>query len=122
MERLVTLSIEKKDTELTKRFYSRVSCSIAIFEGEIDKWKLDAKKLYELRSNLVHGTQSLHKSHELSIDFSPFRLACLLILSSCIGFSTIGLDTSNYEYKLQEMYVQLSKHCLNERYKDKLVR
>ncbi|EJG1066427.1 hypothetical protein ACVTNV_002336 [Vibrio alginolyticus] len=122
MERLVTLSIEKKDPELTKRFYSRVSCSIAVFEGEIDRWKIDAKKLYELRSNLVHGTQTLHKSHEISLDFSPFRLACLLILSSCIGFSTIGLDTLNYEYKLQEMYDQLSKHCLNQRYKEKLVR
>ncbi|EPP5336609.1 TPA: hypothetical protein ACPJ06_003010 [Vibrio diabolicus] len=122
MERLVTLSIEKKDPELTKRFYSRVSCSIAVFEGEIERWKNDAKKLYELRSNLVHGTQTLHKSHELSLDFSPFRLACLLIFSSCIGFSNIGLGTLNYEYKLQEMYDQLSKHCLNERYKDKFVR
>lgn len=109
MERLVTLSIEKEELGLTQRFINRVSCSIAVFEGEIDKWKSDANHLYKLRSDLVHGAQTLYKSYELHLNFSPFRLACLLILSSCIGFNTIGFDVQNYECKLQEMYNQLAK-------------
>tara|TARA_R110001583_G_C5616345_1_gene405835 strand:+ start:169 stop:1524 length:1356 start_codon:yes stop_codon:yes gene_type:complete len=116
MERLVTLSIEKKDAELTKRFCSRVSCSIAIFHGEIDTWKLEAKRIYELRSDLVHGSQNLYKSYELPLNVHPFRLASFTILSSCIGFNALGLDLTNYETQLKDMYHQLAEHCLNEKY------
>lgn len=119
MERLVTLSIEKKDAELTKKFCSRVSCSIAIFHGEIDTWKLQAKRIYKLRSDLVHGSQSLYKSYELPLNFHPFRLASFTILSSCVGFNTLGLDSTNYETQLKDMYHQLAEHCLNEKYKEK---
>jgi len=120
MERLVTLSIEKKDKELTKRFCSRISCSIAVFHGEIDMWKSEAKRIYELRSDLVHGTQTLHKSYGLSLNFHPFQLACLSILSSCISFSTVGLELINYEKKLQEMFKQWAEHCLDDKYTEKL--
>lgn len=119
MERLVTLSIEKEDKELTKRFCSRVSCSIAIFHGEIETWKLEAKRIYKLRSDLVHGTQTLYKSYDQPLNIHPFRLACLSILSSCIGFNKLGLELTQYEPKLQEMYNQLSEHCVNEKYKEK---
>jgi len=121
MERLVTLSTEKKDAELTKRFCSRVSCSIAIFHGEIDIWKLEAKRIYELRSDLVHGSQNLYKSYELPLNFHPFKLASFTILSSCIGFNTLGLDSVNYESQLKDMYHQLAEHCLNEKYKEKKI-
>lgn len=120
IERLVTLSIENKDANLTKRFCERVACSISIFHGEIETWKLEAKKIYELRSDLVHGSQNLYKSYEIPLSFHPFELACYSILSSCISFDSLGLNLTNYETKLQKMYRQLAEHCLDEKYKEKL--
>ncbi|NRQ41579.1 hypothetical protein HRH59_03225, partial [Rheinheimera sp. YQF-2] len=110
MERLVTLSIEKKDAELTKRFCSRVSCLVAIYHGEIETWKLEAKKIYELRSDLVHGSQNLYKSYTLPLNFHPFRLASLTILSSCIYFNLLSLELTNYEKTLKVTFDQLVIH------------
>ncbi|HCG9637556.1 HEPN domain-containing protein [Vibrio parahaemolyticus] len=117
MERLVTLSLEKKDKNLTQRFVSRVSSSIAIFHGDLNKWKLEAKEIYNLRSNLVHGSQSLYKTYDIPIDFYPFRLACFSILSSCIYFDQLGLNSINYEEKLKIMYRNIEEHCAYEKYK-----
>jgi len=116
MEKLVSL---EKESGVTSRFRNRVSCSIAIFHGEIEKWKEEARQIYELRSDLVHGTQTIYKSYDLPLDFYPFKLACYSILSSCIGFGKLGLEMTNYKTKLQEMYLQLNEHCKNEKYKEK---
>lgn len=111
MERLVTLSKDKRKEGLTQRFVNRVSCIIANNhgDGDIEKWKSEASSLYSLRSSLVHGEESLYKSYSTSLNFSPFKLACLSILSSCVEFNKLGLDLTKYEYKLEDMYRDLSE-------------
>lgn len=107
LERLVTLSIEKNDAKLTKRFTKRVSSLIAIYHSKPEKWLSQAEAIYELRSQLVHGSQSICKSQYLDLDFDPFKLAVPTILSACIEFDKLGLDTIKYEPKLQSMFTQL---------------
>lgn len=121
MERLVTLKSGEKNGDITKNFYSRVSCLIAIYYGEIEKWKSQAKKSYQLRSDLVHGSQSLYNSYNIELDFDPFKLAYPAILSACIGFYMLGLELQSYEKKLKNMYFELSELCKDEKYKTKEV-
>ncbi len=121
MERLVTVKNEEKNGDITKNFYSRVSCLITIYHGEIDKWKNQAKKSYELRSDLVHGSQSLYNTYNIELDFDPFKLAYPAILSACIGFYMLDLELNSYEEKLKNMYFELSELCKEERYKTKEV-
>lgn len=121
MERLVTVKKEEKNGDITKNFYSRVSCLIAIYHGEIDKWKNQAKKSYELRSDLVHGSQSLYNTYNIELDFDPFKLAYPAILSACIGSYMLDLELNSYEKKLKNMYFELSELCKEEKYKTKEV-
>ena len=107
LERLVTLSIEGKDRELTKRFTNRVSSLIAVYHSKPEKSLSQAKAIYKLRSKLVHGSQSIYRSGYLDLDFDPFKLAVPTILSACIEFDKLGLDITKYEPKLQSMFVQL---------------
>ena len=98
MERLVTVKNEEKNGDITKNFYSRVSCLIAIYHGEIDKWKNQAKKSYELRSDLVHGSQSLYNTYNIELNSS---------LKSTID-NVLIKSNNNYEIaqkKLDKIYL-----------------
>lgn len=117
MERLVTMKNGDKNENITKNFCCRVSCLIAIYHSEIDKWKSEAKKAYELRSDLVHGSQSIYKTYETKLNFDPFQLACPTILSACILFYKLGLELSPYEDKLKNTYLELSELCEDEHYR-----
>lgn len=117
MERLVTMKNEEENKGITENFCRRVSCLIAIYRGEIDKWKSKAQKVYQLRSDLVHGSQSIYKTYETKLEFDPFQLASSTILSACIGFYKLGLDLNPYEKKLKNMYSEISEICEDEQYK-----
>jgi len=117
MERLVTMKNEEKNKDITENFCRRVSYLIAIYHGEIDKRYNEAKKLYKLRSNFVHGSQSIYKTYDTELGFDPFELAYPAILSACIGFYKLGLDLNSYEKKLKNMYSELSEICEDEQYK-----
>lgn len=71
------------------------------------KWLSQAKAIYELRSQLVHGSQSIYRSDYFDLAFDPFKLAVPTILSACIVFYKLGLDTTKYEPKLQSMFDEL---------------
>ncbi|ERL55602.1 HEPN domain-containing protein [Psychrobacter aquaticus] len=119
MERLVTIKDKEKNEGITENFSRRISCLIAIFHGEIEEWERQAKKVYKLRSDLVHGSQSICKNYEPRLDFDPFRLAYSTILSACIAFYDLGLELSPYEKELKNMYDKLSKICKDEKYRTK---
>lgn len=121
MERLVTVKNGEKNEGITKNFCRRVSCLIAIYHSEINEWHNKAKKIYKLRSNFVHGTQSIYKTYETDLGFDPFQLACPTILSACILFYKLGLELSPYEEKLKNIYFELSEICEDEKYKMKKV-
>lgn len=117
MERLVTVKNGEKNEGITKNFCRRVSCLIAIYHSEIDKWQSKAEKAYSLRSDLVHGSQSIHKTYNNKLGFDPFHLACPTILSACIGFYELGLELNSYEKELRNMYSKLSEICEDEQYR-----
>lgn len=121
MERLVTVKDKEKNDAITENFCRRVSCLIAIYHSEINKWHNKAKKIYKLRSNFVHGTQSIYKAYETDLGFDPFQLACPTILSACILFYKLGLELSPYEDKLKNIYLELSELCEDDKYKIKKV-
>lgn len=97
MERLVTLD---KDA-ITDNFRERIACTIAIYHGDLDRWKNDLTKIYDLRSTLVHGSRSLYKPYDLPLDFNPFQLAYHAIFSTCIFFYKTGLELSVNESNLK---------------------
>ena len=113
MERLVTLS----NTGITENFCNRVACSIAIYHGEIDKWKDYANTIYDLRSKIVHGRKSLYKDDDELLTFCPFSMCYRSILSTCILFYKIDLELANYDERLQKAYNGLVEHCKDEKYK-----
>lgn len=121
MERLVTVKDKEENKDITENFCRRVSCLIAISHSEIDEWHRKAKKVYKLRSNFVHGSQSIYKTYETELGFDPFQLACPTILSACILFYKLGLELSPYEEKLKNIYFELSEICEDEKYKMKKV-
>ena len=116
MERLVTLKNIDENKTITKNFCHRVSCLIAIYHGEIEEWSKKSKEIYNLRSNLVHGSQSIYKNHGENLGFDPFQLACSTILSACILFYKLGLELNPYEETLQKVYSELSEICKDEKY------
>lgn len=115
MERLVTLS----DKDITNNFCNRIACTIAVYHGDLDRWKSDLSKIYDLRSNLVHGSRSLYKSYSLPLDFNPFQLAYRTILSTCILFDKAGLELSVNESKLRYIYAELIEIGKDDKYKQK---
>lgn len=121
MERLVTVKDKEKNKGITENFCCRVSCLIAIYHSEIDEWYSKAKEVYKLRSNFVHGSQSIYKTYETELGFDPFKLACPTILSACILFYKLGLELNPYEEKLESIYFELSEICKDEKYRTKKV-
>ena len=121
MERLVTVKDKEENKDITENFCRRVSCLIAIYHSEIDEWYRKAKKVYKLRSNFVHGSQSIYKTYETELGFDHFQLACPTILSACILFRRLGLELNPYEEKLMNAYLELSEICEDEKYKMKKV-
>jgi len=119
LERLVTVKDEEKNRAITENFCRRVSCLVAIYHGEIDEWYNKSKKTYKLRSDLVHGSQSIYKNYGTELGFDPFQLACPTILSACILFYKLGLELDPYEETLQKVYSELSEICEDEKYKTK---
>ena len=121
MERLVTVKNEVKNEDITENFCRRVSCLIAIYHSEIDDRYKESKKIYKLRSDFVHGSQSIYKTYDTELGFDPFKLAYPAILSACIGFYELGLELNSYETKLKNMYSELSKICEDDKYRIKKV-
>ena len=119
LERLATAKDEEKNGVITENFCHRVSCLIAIYHGEINEWYNKSKKMYKLRSDLVHGSQSIYKTYETKLGFDPFQLACPTILSACILFYKLGLELNPYEENLKKAYSELSEICKDERYRVK---
>lgn len=115
MERLVTLSKE----DITNNFCNRIACTIAVYHGDLDNWKSDLSKIYDLRSNLVHGSRSLYKSYNLPLDFNPFQLAYCAILYTCMLFDKVGLELSVDNSKLKNIYSELTDICNDDKYKQK---
>ncbi|WP_367107374.1 hypothetical protein [uncultured Psychrobacter sp.] len=120
IERLVTVKDEEENKNITENFCRRASCLIAIYHGEIDEWCSKSKKIYKLRSDLVHGSRSIYKTYETELDFDPFQLACPIILSACILFYKLDLGLIKYEKKLKNIYFELSEMCKDEKYRTNL--
>lgn len=111
IERLVTIKKTDKNETITENFSLRTSCLVSIFSGEIGKWSYQAKSMYKLRSDLVHGSRSIFNNTDLGLDFDPFQITYQTILSACVAFYKLGLELSSYEKNLVNMYDELLEVC-----------
>jgi hypothetical protein len=92
LERLVSFKAEKDTSKISSNFAKRVSSLIGIYHGDVDLWHYRAKKLYTLRSDLVHGNYSLYRSYSTNLDFNSMELCTYAIFSSCMQFNKIGFE------------------------------
>lgn len=103
MERIVT-DPKEDNGKVSANFSKRASSMINRFHGEFNKWDQYSKIMYDERSNLVHGSQGLHKSYGHSLGFDRFELAYKTILSACVLFNEIGLETPATKKKMQKLF------------------
>lgn len=103
MERIVT-DPKEDNGKVSENFSKRASSMISRFHGEFNKWDQYSKIIYDERSNLVHGSQGLHKSYGHSLGFDRFELAYKAILSACVLFNGIGLETPATKKKIQKIF------------------
>lgn len=103
MERIVTGSNEDNG-KVSVNFSKRTSSMINRFHGEYDKWLKYSQDIYDERSRIVHGSQGLHKSYGHILGFNRFELAYNAILSACVLFNEIGLDTPATKSKMQKFF------------------
>lgn len=103
IERIVT-NPKEDNGKVSANFSKRTSSMINRFHGEYDKWLKYSQDIYDERSKIVHGSQGLHKSYEHSLGFNRFELAYNAILSACVLFNEIGLDTPATKNKMQKFF------------------
>ena len=103
MERIVT-NPKEDNGKVSENFNKRTSSMVNRFHGEYDKWLKYSQDIYDERSKIVHGSQGLHKSYGHILGFNRFELACNAILSACVLFNEIGLDTPATKNKMQKFF------------------
>ncbi len=103
MERIVT-NPKEDNGKVAANFSKRTSSMINRFHGEYDKWLKYSQDIYDERSNIVHGSQGLHTSYGHILGFNRFELAYNAILSACVLFNEIGLDTPATKSKMQKFF------------------
>ena len=108
LERLASFESEKDSSQISENFASRISSLIGLYHHQNELWYKRVKKLYQLRSGLVHGSYSLYRSYNTELDFNAVELASYAIFSACIVFFQLGFELENYEDKLAEFYKNLA--------------
>jgi len=108
LERLSSFKSEKDTSQISNNFAKRISSLISLYHGEFDIWQSRSKKLYALRSDLVHGSHSLYRSYDTNLDFSALELCTYAIFSACVQFNKLGFELENYENDLKSLYDNLS--------------
>ncbi|EOO9630957.1 hypothetical protein ED728_RS22270 [Escherichia coli] len=95
LERMVSLSSEKKDSSTTKNFVSRVSSLVSIYYQDEKKWARVAQEMYKTRSDIAHGSWSVYRGVEPLYSSKYNELTCRAIFSACVGFYNQNFTTVN---------------------------
>ncbi|EOD1043931.1 hypothetical protein ACJET8_002423 [Citrobacter farmeri] len=104
LERLVSLPSEKKDSSTTKNFVSRVSSLVSIYYPKEKDWAKVSKEMYEIRSDIAHGTWSLCRGVEPLYSSKYSELTSRVILSACIGFYKRSFTANNNDKLVKEFF------------------
>lgn len=114
LERLVSLSNEKNNDNISLNFRNRVAVLVSAYHGEFEKWYSVAQEMYKLRSKIVHGSWSLYRDIEPLYASKYSELTSKAILSACIGFYQLGLERKNNDEILEKLYNFLKKEIKKE--------
>lgn len=109
LERLVSLSSEKKDESTTKNFVSRVSSLVSVYYPHDRDWSEISKEMYVIRSNITHGAWSLYRGVEPLYASKYSKLTSRAILSACVGFYKRDLTSDNNDRLVKEFYDVLER-------------
>lgn len=104
LERLVSLPSEKKDSSTTRNFTSRVSSLVSIYYPNEKEWYKVAKEMYEIRSDIAHGTWSLYRGVEALYSSKYSELTSRAIFSACIGFYKLGFTEKNNDKLVKDFF------------------
>lgn len=104
LERLVSISSEKKDESTTKNFVNRVSSLVSVYYPHDRNWSAISKEMYVIRSDITHGTWSLYRGVEPLYASKYSELTSRAILSACVGFYKRSLTSDNNDRLVKEFY------------------
>lgn len=110
IERLLTIKTGdplKKENDISKNIEDRASKILSIFEGNREEWRGRIKHLYELRSDIVHGTLSISSTFEDHSDYWPEILAQKIIMATTIFYSKLGLEENRSPKYLAQKFKEL---------------
>ena len=104
LERLVSLPSEKKDSSTTRNFTSLVSSLVSIYYPNEKEWYKVAKEMYEIRSDIAHGTWSLYRGVEALYSSKYSELTSRAIFSACNGFYKLGFTEKNNDKLVKDFF------------------
>lgn len=107
LERLTSLSSEKKDESTARNFRKRVNSLISIYYPEDNNTSRVLQEMYKVRSDISHGSWSLYRDIEPLFSGRFNEVASKAILSACIEFHRLGLTKKNDDKILKEFYSSL---------------
>lgn len=104
LERLVSLPSEKKDSSTTKNFASRVSSLVSIYYPNEKDWVKVSREMYEIRSDIAHGSWSLYRGVEPLYSSKYSELTSRAIFSACIGFYKRSFTADNNDKLVKDFF------------------
>lgn len=108
-----TIAIERLTTtdnkDVTQSVTTRASKLISLFEGDRENWKKRMSEMYELRSNIAHGSLSISSNYVDHSDHWPELITQKVILGSTIVFSNHGLDKCFKDDALKSIFEKLEE-------------
>jgi hypothetical protein len=110
IERLLTTKTgdpSNKENDISKNIEDRASKILSMFEGGREEWREKIKDMYELRSDIVHGTLSISSTFESHSDYWPEILVQKIIMGTTIYYSKLGLEENRSPNYLAKKFKEL---------------
>lgn len=112
LERLVTYPSDKNTQNIANNFSNRLTVIVKYGIFEINDVEQKAKKLYSLRSDIVHGSVSIFKKYDGRLDFNPNDFVADILINAVNFFGNIGFTKVNHEKKVVDCFNKiLNEEC-----------
>lgn len=95
--------------DIFRNISERASKLIDIFEGDRDKWKTVVKKMYDLRSKIVHGDIEFSERISDSEVLEYEGLTARVIMASVVFYEKIGLESLDSAKTIGKYYIKLEQ-------------
>ena len=95
--------------DIFRNISERASKLIDIFEGDRDKWKAVVKKMYDLRSKIVHGDIEFSERISDSEVLEYEGLTARVIMASVVFYEKIGLESLDSAKTIGKYYIKLEQ-------------